>query len=146
MRPRARAAALSLVHGVARVVLGFIWVYQGVFPKLLFQDGGELDILRGSGLVAGFEPRVLTTVGLAEVAFGVLLLTLWRVRSLFVVNALLLVTLVLGAVFSQPRLLVAPFNPVTLNLAMVGLGVAGHLSSFHLPTACRCLRRPGEAP
>jgi hypothetical protein len=140
----ATSAALSLVHGVARGVLGFIWLYQGVFPKLLFQDSGELDILRASGLVAGFEPRVLTLVGLAEVVFGVLLLTLWRVRFLFVVNALLLVLLVLGAVLSQPRLLVAPFNPVTLNLAMVGLGVAGYLSSFHLPTSRQCRRRPEE--
>jgi hypothetical protein len=140
----ATSAALALVHGVARGVLGFIWIYQGVFPKLLFQDGGELDILRASGLVAGVEPRVLTVVGLAEVVFGVLLLTLWRARSLFLVNILLLGLLVLGAAFSQPRLLVAPFNPVTLNLAMVGLGVAGSLSSARLPTARRCRRRPEE--
>jgi hypothetical protein len=140
----ATSAALALVHGVARGVLGFIWIYQGVFPKLLFPDSGELDILRASGLVAGFEPRVLTMVGLAEVVFGVLLLTLWRVRSLFLVNALLLGLLVLGAAFSQPRLLVAPFNPVTLNLAMVGLGVAASLSSSPLPTSRRCRRRPEE--
>ena len=60
------------------------------------------------------------------------------------VGALLLVLLVLGAAFSQPGLLVAPFNPVTLNLAMVGLGVTGYLSSSHLPTARRCRRRPEE--
>jgi hypothetical protein len=140
----ATSAALALIHGVARVVLGFIWVYQGVVPKLLFQDSGELDILRWSGLVAGSETRLLTLVGLAEVVFGVLLLTLWRVRSLFVANGLLLGLLLLGAAFSQPRLLVAPFNPVTLNLAMAGLGVVGYLSSSHLPTSLRCLRRPEE--
>ena len=140
----ATSAALSLIHGVARGVLGFIWVYQGVVPKLLFQDGGELEILRGSGLVTGFEPRVLTLVGLAEMMFGIFLLIFWRVRSLFVVNAFALLILVLGAMFSQPRLLVAPFNPVTLNLAMVGLGVAGFLSSSHLPTSRRCLRHPEE--
>jgi hypothetical protein len=138
----ATSGALGLIHALARGVLGFIWIYQGVFPKLVFQDSGELDILRASGLVAGLEPRVLTMVGLAEVVFGVLFLTFWRIRSLFLINALLLGLLVLGAAFSEPRLLVAPFNPVTLNLAMVGLGVAGYLASSHLPTARRCRRRP----
>ena len=87
---------------------------------------------------------MLTLVGLAEMMFGIFLLIFWRVRSLFVVNAFALLILVLGAMFSQPRLLVAPFNPVTLNLAMVGLGVAGFLSSSHLPTSRRCLRHPEE--
>ena len=136
------SAALSLIHGVSRGLLGFIWVYQGVFPKLIFKDSGELDILRASGLVAGFEATTLTLVGVAEVVFGVLFLALWRTRSLFLLNALLLVVLALGAAFSQPRLLVAPFNPLTLNLAMVGLGVAGFLSSSRLPTSRRCLRKP----
>ena len=134
----ATSAAQSLIHAVARGVLGFIWIYQGVVPKLVFQDTGEREILRASGLVAGLESRVLTAVGLAEVAFGVLFLTLWRARSLFLVNAALLVLLVLGAAFSQPRLLVAPFNPLTLNLAMIALGFAGYLSSSHLPTSRRC--------
>ncbi|GAC1448043.1 MAG: DoxX-like family protein [Isosphaeraceae bacterium] len=138
----ATSAALSLIHAAARGVLGFIWIYQGVFPKLVFQDSGEVDILRASGLVTGLESRVLTLVGVAEVLFGVFFLALGRTRSLYLVNAVVLVALALGAAFSQPRLLVAPFNPVTLNLAMLGLGLAGYLASFHLPTSRRCARRP----
>ena len=113
-------------------------------PKLVFQDTGEREILRASGLVPGLESRVLTAVGLAELAFGVLFLTLWRARSLFLVNAALLVLLALGAAFSQPGLLVAPFNPLTLNLAMIALGFAGYLSSSRLPTSSRCARRRPE--
>jgi hypothetical protein len=138
------AASLSLIHAAARWALGFVWIYQGVFPKLIFQDTGELDILKASGLVAGLEHKVLTAVGVAEVLFGVLFLVLWRARSMFAVNAVVLVFLVLGAAFSQPRLLVAPFNPLTLNLSMVALGVAGYLASSRLPTSLRCLRRPPE--
>jgi hypothetical protein len=138
------SAAQTLIHAAARGALGVIWIYQGVVPKLLFQDTGEREILRASGLVTGLESRMLTAVGLAEVAFGVLFLTLWRTRSLFLVNAALLVLLALGAAFSQPRLRVAPFNPVTLNLAMIALGFAGYLSSSHLPTSRRCARRRPE--
>jgi hypothetical protein len=140
----ATSAAQALIHAAARGVLGFIWIYQGVVPKLVFQDTGEREILRASGLVPGLESRVLTAVGLAELAFGVLFLTLWRARSLFLVNAALLVLLALGAAFSQPGLLVAPFNPLTLNLAMIALGYAGYLSSSQLPTSRRCARRRPE--
>jgi hypothetical protein len=140
----ATTATSALVHALARGVLGLIWVYQGVFPKLLFQHSGELEILRSSGLVGGFEALVLTFVGIAEIVFGLLLLSLWRVRSLFLVNALLLAILLVGAAASQPRLLVAPFNPLTLNLVMATLGIAGYLSSFHLPTSRRCHRQPEE--
>ena len=140
----ATSAARASIHATARAVLGLIWIYQGVIPKLVFQDSGELEILRSSGLVPGLESRVLTAVGLAEVAFGILFLTLWRSRSLFLGNAAALVILLLGAAFSQPRLLVAPFNPLTLNLAMIALGFAGYLSSSQLPSARRCARRRPE--
>jgi hypothetical protein len=143
----ATSAAQALTHAAARCALAFIWVYQGVIPKLVFPDTGEREVLRASGLVPGLESRVLTAVGIAEVVFGVLFLTLWRTRSLFLVNAVLLVLLALGAAFSQPGLLVAPFNPVTLNLAMIALGVVGYLSSSHLPSSRRCARRrPGGEP
>ena len=84
-------------------------------PKLVFQDTGEREILRASGLVPGLESRVLTAVGLAELAFGVLFLTLWRARSLFLVNAALLVLLALGAAFSQPRAAGRPVQPADLE-------------------------------
>ena len=35
----------SFVHGITRLTLAVIWIYQGVFPKLLFRDTGELAIL-----------------------------------------------------------------------------------------------------
>jgi DoxX-like family len=140
----ATSGALSMIHGLCRAVLGFVWIFQGIFPKLIFKDGGELEILKASRLAPGFEPGALTLIGCAEILFGLVFLILWRTRSLFLINGVLLLILLVGAVFSQPRLLVAPFNPVTLNLAMAALGCAGYLSSFHLPSARRCRRRPGE--
>jgi hypothetical protein len=66
----ATSAAQALIHAIARGALGFIWIYQGVVPKLVFQDTGEREILRASGLVPGLESWVLTAVGLAELVFG----------------------------------------------------------------------------
>jgi hypothetical protein len=42
----------------------------------------------------------------------------------------------------SPSFLFAAFNPVTLNLAMIALSIAGYFASVQLPTATRCLRQP----
>ena len=36
----------SIVHAVARLALAFVWLYQGIVPKLLWRASGELDLLR----------------------------------------------------------------------------------------------------
>ncbi|MBI3966782.1 MAG: DoxX-like family protein [Chloroflexi bacterium] len=132
----------SAVHAAVRLTLAAIWVYQGLVPKLLFPDSGELEILRAAQLLTGWEPLVLRLAGVGEVLFGLVLLVWWRSRALYAVNAALLVGLLAGALLSQPAIFVAPFNPISLTLAMIGLAVAGWWSSGRLPTAARCLRRP----
>lgn len=99
------------MHGLARTALGSIWVYHGVVPKLLVRDSGELESLRGSGRLRGREPLVLSVIGLAEAAFGLAMLTGWRARWHFLANLLALPILAAGAVVSQPRLYVVPFQP-----------------------------------
>jgi hypothetical protein len=134
----------SLIHATARIVLAFIWIYQGLFPKLLFKDSGELAILAGSGLFNGYEWLVLTLIGWAEILFGVLFVLLWRWPSLFSGTILLMVILAIGAAMSQPDLLVAPFNPITLNIALIGLSLTGLWSTQDIPKAENCLRKPRD--
>jgi hypothetical protein len=135
----------SIVYAVARVTLAAIWIYQGLVPKLLYPDSGEFDILRSLGLFVGWERRILTIVGLLEIAFGFLLLICWHRTRLLLLNVLALVVLAIGAVVSQPSIFTEPFNPSTLTLAMVALSVAGLLSYRDLPSARNYLRRdPGN--
>ena len=131
----------SMIHALSRLVLAFIWIYQGLFPKLLYKSSGELEILRGSGWFTGAEFTVLNIVGWAEMIFGLLCLMLWHWRAIFVVNMLLLAVLTAGAIGSSTAIFVAPFNPVTLNVAMVGLSIIGLWSSRNLPTSRTCLRQ-----
>jgi hypothetical protein len=135
---------LSLIHTIARLTLAFIWIYQGIFPKLLFKNSGELAILAGSGLFAGYEPLVLTLIGWAEFLFGVLFVLLWRWPSFFIGTIILMVILASGAAISQPGLLVAPFNPITLNIALIGLSLTGLWSTQDIPKAENCLRKPRD--
>lgn len=134
----------ALVHGVARASLATIWLYQGIVPKLLYPDSGELEILRSSGVVPGSENTLLTAVGWLEVLFGAIILLRWRDRWPLLATIPLLALLLVGAVLSQPSLLVAPFNPVTLNGAMIGLSVAALIVGRRLPTASNCLRQPDK--
>ncbi len=134
----------SLVYALARVALAAIWIYQGVVPKLLFRDTGELQILRHSGMLHGLEGTTLNLIGVGEILFGILLLACWHSKRILVINIGLLLLLMVGAAFSQPRLFIDPFNPVTLNLAMAALAVIGRISGRDLPTAANCLRRPAK--
>jgi hypothetical protein len=56
------------------------------------------------------------------------------------VNMVFLLLLTLGALFSQPVVFIEPFNPITLNLAMIGFSIIGILSLDHLVYSARCKR------
>lgn len=136
----------SIIHSIVRVTLAFIWIYQGLVPKLLCPDTGEIAVLQSSHLFHGSELIVARLVGIGEIVFGVLLLWRWQSRFLLLLNVILLTVLGAGALLSQPRIFVAPFNPMTLNLAMAALAVIGLISAHDLPTARSCRRKRQEQP
>jgi hypothetical protein len=137
-----RRSALDLVTALS---LCLIWLYQGLVPKLLFPDSGEMDILQGAVFIHGFERPILTLMGLGEIAFGLLFVMLHggKRKILYKMNILVLVLLGLGAAV-HPAIYIAPFNPITLSLAMIALSFTGLLNFPQLPSARRCLRiEPG---
>jgi hypothetical protein len=131
--------ALQLVRSqqLVRLVLGLCWIYQGVVPKLLFPDTGELRMVQSLGFSLATAYRVAEAVGVAEILFGLLFWVLPRggLRVAYWVNILGLAGLALGVLFSQPALFVAPFNPFTLNLSMMTLAAVGLLTLADAPTA-----------
>jgi hypothetical protein len=136
---------LSLADWLTRATLGTVWVYQGVVPKLLFPDTGELRILQGAGFSAATAHRVAAGVGVGEILFGLLfwLLPARRLRPVYWLHLWGLLGLGAGALFSQPAVFVAPFNPLTLNVALMALAAVRLLIPEEvLPSAARCLRRP----
>jgi hypothetical protein len=133
-----------LTHVVVHVALAATWIYQGLVPKLLVPDSGELAILQASGLFNGLESIVLMAVGIGEILFGLLFL-LPRLRPwLHYLNVIGLLILGAGGVISQPLLVVAPFNPVTLTLTMSALSLIALLNGENLPYATNCRRKPTE--
>lgn len=136
---------LAVADWLTRATLGAVWVYQGVVPKLLFPDTGELGILQGAGFSAGAAHWVAMGVGVGEILFGLLffLLPARRLRPVYWLHLVGLLVLGAGALFSQPAVFVAPFNPLTLNMALMALAAVGLLLPPELlPSAARCLRQP----
>ena len=131
----------SLAYSVSRVSVAFVWIYHGVVPKLLFPHQDELNMLIASGVP---EPNVGTAallIGVGETVLGLLMLFAWRARSLFVLTMTLMIVALLSVAVTAPNYLIAAFNPVTLNILIIGMSAIGLLSAKDLPSARQCRRK-----
>ena len=127
---------LSLIHCLTRLGIAFIWLWQGLVPKLIFVSADE----RVMTAAAGLPPSLLPVIGVLELVFAAVALLSWRWRSLFLLNILLMVGALIAVGLQSPSYLVAAFNPVTLNAGMILLSTIGYFSAAELPSASRCLR------
>jgi hypothetical protein len=132
----------SLVYTLARITLAFIWIYQGIVPKLIFHSSDEIRMLSDGGVSLACLPTALSVFGWAELCFGVLLVILWRQSwPLWVtIGAMILAFLSVGLRSSQ--FLATAFNLATLNVAVIALAAIGLSLVRQIPTASHCRRRP----
>ena len=125
---------------LVNLTLGIIWIYQGLIPKILFTDTGEIEILRQSGFFNGNEENLLTIIGIAEIAFGVALIFIHR-KVLQYLNIIGLCLLTVGAIFSDLMIFTLPFNPFSLNISMIALSIIAILNFSDLPKASNCITK-----
>lgn len=137
-----RSRDQTIAHGLAVVTLAFIWIYQGLFPKILFPEAGELQVLADTGFPV-VHPRVfLAVLGAAEVLMGLAVVRRWRSRWPFVLTAVSMPVLLAGATLGDPLGFVRPFNPLTFNLAVGVLALVVLLTRGDLPSGRTALREP----
>lgn len=129
---------MALIHAVTRLGVFFIWLWQGLMPKLLFPSVDERVMMAAAGL----PPNWLAAIGIIEVMFAVAALLLWRWRPMFLLNIGAMAGALAAVSIGAPSYLVAAFNPVTLNTGVILLSLIGYLSAAELPSASRCLRCP----
>lgn len=96
------------------------WLTEGIFPKLLFQQPLELDIVERLGL-ASHASSVIAAVGVLQALSGVAALLL-RGRALRLLLwaqalALALLPLLVGAVV--PEMWIHPFGPLTKTVPIL---------------------------
>jgi len=107
---------------ICRAALSFSWIYQGAVPKILFCSSGETKLLVHIIPVYAWACLAVTWMGVAEIAFGVLLLVARR-GWVFWLNVLTLSGLLLFVALFEPGMFTLPFNPLTLNTALIALSI-----------------------
>jgi hypothetical protein len=132
----------ALIHTAARCGVAFVWLYQGLVPKLLHQHADELAMVQQGGFSAANALVVVQTLGWVEVLFGLAMLFWFHQRWHFLLTIALMVVATVGVAIRSPQYLSAAFNPVSLNVLMAALAVVGLLASRDLPSARHCLRKP----
>lgn len=137
-QPPESTFALTLIHAVVRSSIAVIWIWHGVVPKLLYQNIDERIMLQQAAL----PPGMLPSIGILEILFGVSVLIGWKWRPIFLLNLAVMLLATVSVAASSPSYLKAAFDPVTLNLAVVALSLAGWLSSATLASSSRCRRKP----
>lgn len=134
------AATRSLVHAVCRVVLAFVFLWHGLVPKLIARHPDELSLIEASGFELSTANRLLIAAGVFEMILALLLLILWRARWLYPATGAVLVALLVPALVADPGLIAAPFGPISLTAASLGLCLIGWVACIGLPSARRCAR------
>ena len=113
---------------ICRVALAFSWIYQGAVPKIVCQSKGEIDLLGHVIPIYQWVCEAVLWMGIVEILFGLfLLVTRWRMVFWF--NVVALIGLLGFVVLFEPTMFTLPFNPLTLNVALIALSViaAGEL-------------------
>ncbi|MDG5472913.1 DoxX-like family protein [Jeotgalibacillus sp. ET6] len=134
----------SLLHAALCLLMALIWIYQGLVPKLLFPETGEVALLKNSLWLSPFAEPMITLAGTIQILIGLAFLLPWKKDWLFFGAAAAMIPLGLSAIMLDPSTAIAPFNPIALNAAVAGVGLAGGLNAKNLVLARNCRRVRGE--
>lgn len=136
-----RQAAIRLLAGAG---VAFVWIWQGLIPKLAGPHPDELAMLLEAGVPVGWTEPITLLAGLLEVAFGIAFLPLAHYRWPWWLTIFLMLLATVGVAVQFPARALAAFNPISLNVQLALLAAIGLLSRQGLPSAGRCSRAPGE--
>lgn len=109
---------LRLIH----YSLAFLWIYQGLVPKLLWTSTDEVAIWQWFGTSTETAILLGKSSGVIEIIFGALFLVFPH-KILHYLNILGMLALLLGVMMIFPKHLIGAFNPVVMNVAMAALSV-----------------------
>uniref|UniRef100_UPI0034D43D9F DoxX-like family protein n=1 Tax=Bacillus wiedmannii TaxID=1890302 RepID=UPI0034D43D9F len=131
----------TMTYWLVCFLFAFVWMYQGIVPKLVFTHSEEVKML--SVMIGSTEHSifVLKIIGLLELIFGVIWLLPLQKRKVFIIHIFMLIALTIVAGFTNIVSFTEPFNPITLNVLLMGLSIVGYINSFDLPSAKNCKRK-----
>ena len=115
----------AVAHGLARSAVAFVWLYQGIVPKLVRHDRDELAMLRAGGLSAAAARRACDGFGWAEVAVGLAVALAWRSRWPLWLTAAAMPVALAGVAVTSPAHLARGVQPGVVERGGDGAGGRG---------------------
>ena len=104
---------------MARYMITFVWLYHGIFPKLVHVAPLEQLMTGSIGFSDNISYLITKAAGIGEVIFGLLFFVFYKTKLMNILNILALAFLLLSVTTLQPQLLIEAFNPVTTNLPIM---------------------------
>ncbi|NIB39869.1 DoxX family protein [Pseudomaricurvus alkylphenolicus] len=107
---------LAFVSRACRWCLGFVFVFHGLFPKIVWLSDVEVSLVEAGGF--GLSAQLVSPIaGMGEIVLG-LLIILWKSSKIPIYTAFVsLVLLLLYVAAVDQALLFEAFNPVTTNIS-----------------------------
>ncbi len=126
-------------------LFAFVWLYQGLVPKVLTQQPLEIQmLLELSPLNYAQASTAIIWVGIAEILFAICWLVPKLQKRLLQLQVVIFPFLTLSAILAEPAVAIAPFNVITLNVTLWIVSIVGLLLHEQLPTAKSCKRKRGK--
>lgn len=126
-------------------LFSFVWLYQGLVPKVLMQHPLEVSMLTQlSPFTDAQASNAIVWIGIAEILFAFCWLIPKLQKHLLQLQVIIFPMLTISAIFADPAVATAPFNVITLNVVLWILSIIGLLLREQLPTAKSCKRKRGE--
>ncbi|PPC77113.1 DoxX family protein [Pokkaliibacter plantistimulans] len=127
--------SLAAINFWSRLTLGIIFIYQGLIPKLMYNNATErmlIDAHRLTDLQLG-GMGVVQLAGAAEIVLGFCILLFHRSAWPLLITCLLMLGLLIDVMMVAPALMSEAFNPLVTNLAIFFLAVIGMISNQRRP-------------
>lgn len=125
-----QSSKIHHINLVSRLLLGFLFIYHGLVPKILWLSATEIHLVNTSGL--GIPAQIASPIaGIGEVILGGIIIFLNKTNLPIYIAALALLLLLLLVGFTSPEYLIEAFNPVTTNILGLGLCYLAIFSSNH---------------
>jgi uncharacterized membrane protein YphA (DoxX/SURF4 family) len=122
----AQSSAIRHARLALRVGLGFIWIYEGLVPKLLVPLSNlEKEVVAASGLVPnGIVEPFLHVLGVLEIVLGLLVLIGIQTRALCIMQAAIVGSFTVIIPIMHPTILAHPFGLLSKNVPILGAIIA----------------------
>jgi uncharacterized membrane protein YphA (DoxX/SURF4 family) len=101
---------LRRIKTAARLSLGFVWVWEGLMPKMLFPSPAQFEMVRRSGWWIGSPEHTLFWLGAAMIIAGLAIMSGLREKLAVAVATVSVLVLMVLVIATNPDALHDPFG------------------------------------